>query len=77
MESLGYAHLRRHLDGELDLEEALRLAKRDTRHYARRQLNWFRGQFSETEWIPPGPPAEELVGSLKDWLRGVSGLVAE
>jgi tRNA dimethylallyltransferase len=73
MESLGYSHLRRHLDGEIDLVEALRLAKRDTRHYARRQLNWFRGQFAQTEWIPPGPPGDPLLEFLKGWRSGQDG----
>jgi tRNA dimethylallyltransferase len=40
--ALGYRQLRDHLLGRLPLDEAVRLAQRDTRHFARRQLNWFR-----------------------------------
>jgi tRNA dimethylallyltransferase len=42
--ALGYSQLREHLQGRLTLEEAVRQAKRDTRHYARRQLTWFRSE---------------------------------
>lgn len=42
MKALGYSHICRYLDGEYDLEEAVRLIKRDTRHYAKRQMTWFR-----------------------------------
>jgi len=42
MGALGYRHLRAHLQGELDLEQAVRQTKRDTWRFAKRQLNWFR-----------------------------------
>ncbi|MBQ7581424.1 MAG: tRNA (adenosine(37)-N6)-dimethylallyltransferase MiaA, partial [Lachnospiraceae bacterium] len=31
-----------HLDGSCDLDEAVRIIKRDTRHFAKRQMTWFR-----------------------------------
>lgn len=42
MQSLGYKQLVAHLQGELSLEAAVALIKRDTRRYAKRQLTWFR-----------------------------------
>lgn len=42
MLSLGYRHLAAHLAGELDLDEAVRLTKRDTRHFARKQRTFLR-----------------------------------
>ena len=42
MRSIGYKEVSAHLCGELTLEEATRLIKRDTRHYAKRQLTWFK-----------------------------------
>ncbi|MCR4841744.1 MAG: tRNA (adenosine(37)-N6)-dimethylallyltransferase MiaA [Eubacterium sp.] len=42
MQSLGYAQINSYLDGEISYEEAVRLIKRDTRHFAKRQLTWFR-----------------------------------
>ena len=34
----------------MSLDEAVRILKRDTRHFAKRQLTWFRRE-PETEWI--------------------------
>ena len=42
MQGLGYREIYRYLEGELTKEEALRLIKQNTRHYAKRQLTWFR-----------------------------------
>jgi len=50
MQALGYKELAGYLRGEYDLEEAVRLLKRDTRHYAKRQLTWFRRD-KEIIWL--------------------------
>lgn len=42
MQGLGYKELFACLDGEYPLEEAVRIIKRDTRHFAKRQLTWFK-----------------------------------
>ncbi len=42
MQGIGYKELLAFLDGEYPLEEAVRIIKRDTRHFAKRQLTWFR-----------------------------------
>ena len=42
MQGIGYKQIYGYLEGEYDLEEAVRLVKRDTRHFAKRQLTWFR-----------------------------------
>ena len=42
MKTVGYRELFRYLDGEVPLEEAVDLIKRNTRKYARKQLTWFR-----------------------------------
>lgn len=50
MQGLGYKEILAYLDGEYPLEEAVRVLKRDTRHFAKRQLTWFRrGQ--ELTWV--------------------------
>ena len=48
--AIGYKELVRHLDGELPLDEAVEMVKRDTRRYAKRQRTWLRGQRAVT-WI--------------------------
>ncbi|MBR6223551.1 MAG: tRNA (adenosine(37)-N6)-dimethylallyltransferase MiaA [Lachnospiraceae bacterium] len=42
MEGLGYKEILQYLDGEISLYEAIYILKRDTRHFAKRQLTWFR-----------------------------------
>lgn len=42
MQGLGYKEILRYLEGELTLEEAVYILKRDTRHFAKRQLTWFK-----------------------------------
>ncbi len=41
MQGLGYKEILAYLDGEMTLEEAVYIIKRDTRHFAKRQLTWF------------------------------------
>lgn len=42
MQGLGYKEMAAYLDGECSLEEAVYIIKRDTRHFAKRQLTWFK-----------------------------------
>ena len=42
MQGLGYNEILLYLDGQISLDEAVYLIKRDTRHFAKRQLTWFR-----------------------------------
>ena len=41
MDSLGYRNLLRHLEGRIDLSEAVDRIKIETRQFARKQLKWF------------------------------------
>lgn len=50
MQGLGYKELLACLEGEYSLEEAVRVLKRDTRHFAKRQLTWFRRE-PEVIWV--------------------------
>ncbi|MDD5803916.1 MAG: tRNA (adenosine(37)-N6)-dimethylallyltransferase MiaA [Clostridia bacterium] len=50
MQGLGYKEILAYLDGGMPLEEAVRILKRDTRHFAKRQLTWFRRE-PETVWV--------------------------
>ncbi len=44
MQGLGYKETAKYLNGEISLEEAVFMIKRDTRHFAKRQLTWFKHQ---------------------------------
>lgn len=50
MQGLGYKEILEYLDGECSLEEAVYTLKRDTRHFAKRQLTWFRRE-NEVTWL--------------------------
>lgn len=44
MQGLGYKEIIAYLEGECTLDEAVYILKRDTRHFAKRQLTWFKHQ---------------------------------
>ena len=50
MQGLGYKELLAYLDGECSLDEAVYMIKRDTRHFAKRQLTWFRRE-RDVIWV--------------------------
>ncbi len=50
MQGLGYKEIISYLLGEITLEEAVYLIKRDTRHFAKRQLTWFRRE-KDVIWV--------------------------
>lgn len=50
MQGLGYKELLDYLNGKYDLQEAIRVLKRDTRHFAKRQLTWF-NRDKEINWF--------------------------
>lgn len=50
--SLGYRELVGYLRDEYDWEEAVRLIKRNTRRYAKRQFTWFR-RYADIRWFGP------------------------
>jgi len=50
MQALGYKEIAEYLQGGISKEEAIRILKRDTRHYAKRQLTWFRRD-SRIFWV--------------------------
>ena len=50
MQGLGYREIYAYLDGETDLDRAVYLIKRNTRHFAKRQLTWFRRERDVT-WV--------------------------
>jgi tRNA dimethylallyltransferase len=42
LEGIGYRHIIHHLNNTLSLADAIEQTRRDTRHYAKRQITWFR-----------------------------------
>ncbi|HBF87498.1 MAG TPA: tRNA (adenosine(37)-N6)-dimethylallyltransferase MiaA [Bacteroidales bacterium] len=57
LNTVGYKELFEHFDGNYSLDEAIRLIKRNSRHYAKRQLSWF-GRYNDITWFLPSQECE-------------------
>jgi len=65
LQTVGYQEIFPYLEGEYDYEEAIRLLKRNSRRYAKRQLTWFRRD-DAVNWFDPTQYNEIL-----SWLNSV------
>lgn len=69
LNTVGYKEIFSYLKNEIELEEAIRFVKRNSRHYAKRQLTWFKKDVS-IQWIDctenfsPKKIAHEILGKL-------------
>jgi len=74
MKGLGYRQFSGYLAGEYSYEEAVRLLKRDTRHFAKRQMTWFQKE-PGIHWITleesdiPDRAATKIVDTIKKFLK--------
>ncbi len=71
MQGLGYKEMLAYLEGEISLDEAVYLIKRDTRHFAKRQLTWFRRE-KEVIWIDKtafDQNSQNIINYMKDFLH--------
>ncbi len=59
LQTVGYRELFAYFDGEISLDEAIELIKRNSRRYAKRQLTWF-GRDKEYLWLDAKDDAENL-----------------
>jgi tRNA dimethylallyltransferase len=66
LSTIGYREPIQHLRGEIDHDEMVRLVKRNSRRYAKRQLTWFR-RYDEYEWrSAPDTSPTDIVDVLRD-----------
>lgn len=65
---IGYKELHQYLDGKLSLEQAVHNIKKQTRHYARRQLVWLRKE-TGVEWIDVLRNEAEILEKVKRFLK--------
>ena len=63
LNTVGYKEIFDYLDGNITLEKAIELIKRNSRHYAKRQLTWFMRD-KEIHWFNPGEKSK-----IKDLIR--------
>jgi tRNA dimethylallyltransferase len=67
MSGLGYRQIGQYLRGEISLEEAVALIKKETRRFVRQQYNWFRLDDPRLHWFeitPDGPDVYEAIHDL-------------
>lgn len=67
MQGIGYKEVLDYLDGELSYEDMVYLLKRDTRHFAKRQLTWFRRE-KDVIWLDKTMYPDSM-GLTKELLR--------
>lgn len=68
LQTVGYRELFTHLDGGISLKVAVDLIKQNTRHYAKRQMTWFKKD-AEFTWMSPGD-VEKIISLVQNKLRG-------
>lgn len=66
--SLGYKQMLSFIHGELSLDEAVELIKRNTKRYAKRQLTWFRKD-SEIRWFNLPEQSLEISETIRKFLK--------
>lgn len=69
MKAIGYREIVAYLRGEMTLEEAVRLMKRNTRRLAKRQLTWFKRD-PEVHWFAYPEERERIFGLVGQFLKG-------
>ena len=68
LQTVGYKELFAYFDGEYDLNRAIELIQQNTRHYAKRQMTWFRRD-EEIHWLNAKDEYEKNIDIIDDLLR--------
>ena len=67
LNTVGYKELFDYFDGKISREEAIRLIQRNTRHYAKKQLTWFRLR-NDYKWFEPNQK-EDIIKYIDESLK--------
>ena len=68
MQAIGYKEFVEALQGDTPLEQAVEEVKKGSRHYAKRQLTWFRRN-KALHWLTRGPDSPEILETARQILR--------
>ena len=71
LQTVGYREMFLYFDGEISREEAIRLIKQNSRHYAKRQMTWF-GADKTIRWLDAKMDYEKQMDTIIGWLRADS-----
>lgn len=67
---IGYRELEMYFDGSITLDEAKELIKKNTRHYAKRQMTWFKNQMKDITWFKVNySNFNETLNEIKNFLE--------
>ena len=69
MQSIGYKEINQFLDGDVDLERAIELIKRDTKRFAKRQMTWL-NKDKEIKWFEPDSDNEQILNLAGKFFEG-------
>jgi tRNA dimethylallyltransferase len=72
MSGLGYRQIVRYLSGEISLDQAVALIKRETRRFVRQQYTWFRLDDERIRWFNVNDPdaTQQVEGCVRQFLTG-------
>ncbi|MFC5603144.1 tRNA (adenosine(37)-N6)-dimethylallyltransferase MiaA [Sporosarcina koreensis] len=72
VQAIGYKELYQHFEGQLSLDEAVDLIKKHTRHYAKRQMTYFRNKV-KISWFDATSDKEKIIDEILTILKGFEG----
>lgn len=70
MKGIGYKETASYLSGEMSREEAIELIQKSTRHFAKRQLTWYR-KMPYIEWLAADQPVGELLKNCHEKMKEI------
>lgn len=70
---IGYKELNEYFNGNISLDEAKELIKRNTRRYAKRQFTWFNNQMKDIKWFNVNyDNFHNTIKEVENYLRGLN-----
>jgi tRNA dimethylallyltransferase len=74
--AIGYREIMSYLSGKISLDNAIKLIKRNTRVFVRRQANWFKAQDSEINWFTVHSGVlDQMYNMVVKWLSKINCIV--
>ncbi|MEX0999220.1 MAG: tRNA (adenosine(37)-N6)-dimethylallyltransferase MiaA [Thermodesulfobacteriota bacterium] len=68
MQSIGYKEINQFLDGEIHLDEAVELIKRDTKRFAKRQMTWLKKD-NEINWFEKDKDFDQFLDKAREFVE--------
>jgi tRNA dimethylallyltransferase len=68
MQSIGYKEINQFLDGEIDIDEAVKLIKRDTKRFAKRQMTWLKKD-NEINWFEKDKDFDQILDKAREFFE--------